>query len=310
MQFTLEVQFTGLGMHIVHSNGKEVAVVLPDARELQGPVRHEDLEPAEAHVAYLRMNLAHLDLTGSAAVVPNGQHQPNMLDDADPPVELVHRFTGETLSFGLTETASPIAVTLNVPSMDDVAPGLGLAPDLFALPTAARGRSWVMRTCLQGGTLSSPTSETKELWSIERRLFGATQQAPVVSDFRGDVIWTRTVNAAGLTLTSTALDGTTMQLPLVPINGRIRLKIANLCRENPLEWSELPIREPTLEDADFKWFYKLLAVPPGGWLTALDGMYLPAPRLIREKSQASGQPGGNCAPTRIKADFPPATSWS
>lgn len=111
-------------------------------------------------------------------------------------------------------------------------------------------------------------------------------------------------------MTLTASDGSKIELPLVPISGRIRLKIANLCRENPLEWSELPIREPTLEDADFKWFYKLLAVPNGGWPVALNGMYLPAPRLIREKSQASGQPGGNCAPTRISAAFPPADSWS
>jgi hypothetical protein len=78
--------------------------------------------------------------------------------------------------------------------------------------------------------------------------------------------------------------------PVTP-GGRVELKIANLCEDNPLEWKEF---EATFEkrDMDFKWLFRLFAPKGGGSiLTALGKKELPYPLLKPRGARTTGNTG-------------------
>lgn len=362
MAFNLEVQFTGLCLHVRHrgpATRPEVAVLLPDGRFRGKGMRHFDNSPAAPHIGYLRMDLANLDPrprglpTGERESTGPGGESTTVTDG--PHFELVYRFGnmidlrggGQTLDFGLPPADEPIEVETKLASLDDVAPGFPVRADLFTasagarMPTNSNGRivrsPLLLRTVLRGGTLApSILEQGTDEWSIDplppngvtdaRQKGDTWARPPVAGQFPGGVTWKRRVRGRNdLTLTLTQFDGsnpTRIRLrPAVRDGERvIRLKIANLCAENPLEWNEFPLRSVILEDSDFKWFYTLL--DPGkdpadptkerGWSAILGNRALPAPRLV---SQTAPQPHAtssgvqDCTGSEGSGDFPPFDDW-
>lgn len=246
MAFNLEIEFSGLCLYILDPNGERVGVVMVDARErthIENPV-HEDGEDAEPHVGYLSCDLADLGLA-----VPAGE------DGGTPRYEFVHRFDREVVDFGNAFPAAPIDHgELNFPAFDRFAPNLEPLPGLFG---AQPPELLLMRTVLTGGKLSS--NQEKPLWRFSK-VFN-----PEGEDYSGRfasfATWRRQVEGDALKLRITTFTGETRaDLTLRPANGgdTVKLKMSNLCAQNPLEWADLPIRQVNGDDVDFRWLYRLL----------------------------------------------------
>jgi hypothetical protein len=340
----LIVQFTGLCLHVKHPDNKQgVAVLMPDGRFLGDPKKHADGTDATPHAGYIRMDLRNLVAGAAGFVLPNAERPGRFAPTDGPFFETLYRIgsldkgkfvTGQTLDFGLPAPAAPIDAKPELPNLDEVAPNIPLRAGLFTklggatLPSEAPPRGipspLLFRTLLLGGTLESVAGTIDESWSIDRRL---NQKAahPIVSPFAGESVWTREIPAEGITLTLTDFDGSNaMKIPLTPVNGEIRLKIANLCADNPIEWDEFFIRTGDMEDSDFKWFYELLEPPEEAaattratpqnwgnrWRNLLQKRLLPAPRIISQHQQLNGGPPFDCAEGEKTEAFAPLASWS
>jgi hypothetical protein len=266
--FDLEIKFTGLIMYLVHADprpdtrdpsvaldARKVTVVIPECRRKFSEPSHADGRPGAHHVGYLRMDLA--GMAGAPARVPPAPAEPIPgLGDPVPPYEVTHRFTKQTLDFGLPEQDS-ISVRASLPEFDRVAPALEPRPELF---DQRAGDFAVMRATLTGGSF---TGEPKQKWKFSSLLNGSPVEYS--GEFAPTLTWTRTVrDRDSLTLTLDAFAGGDPQtITLYPVPGHggkptISLKIANLCCENPLEWPELDPRNAIDRDDDFKWLYRLM----------------------------------------------------
>jgi len=319
MSFTLQVQFTGLCLYVVHEDGNSVAVVMPDGRYKAGvDAFHPDMTQAVPHVGYLRFDLANLNVANNPVANLLGTMPNDSLHDNGPPLEVVHRFHGQTMRLGIPRATTKVSVQADVPQLGEFAPMLELHPDVFSLPpvpTEDKPQVVLFRTVLEGGRLETEGT-SPETWSIERRLLGG-EHAPVVRAFRGDVVWTREIKGTNdMTLTLTDFDGSNpIEIPLRAGNDEaknyIRIKIANLCSENPLEWDEYQIHSAGIEDSDFKWIYSLFTPPQGQrWDQLLDGFLLPAPRLARPHGQGRGYPTMDCSGGMVTRAFAPIDTWS
>jgi len=243
MPFDLEIEFSGLCLYVVEPGGQQVTVLMPDARERYNPNPfHADDTDAVPHVGYLRCNAADLGLS-----VPGGE------DGGAPRYEVVHRFHRQEVNFGNTFSATSMVNQLKFPHFDQFAPGLDLLPGLSG---STPPDILLMRLVLTGGTFAS--TEEEPVWEIPSSLNGGG--SPYSGQFASFAVWTRQVNASDVTLNITDFDGTPQtSLTLSPADGtRVRLKMSNLCAENPLEWDDLPIRQVTGPDNDFRWLYRLL----------------------------------------------------
>lgn len=267
MPFQLRVEFTGLCLYLVHARpdsfnadgsveAQKLSVVIPDCRKTTTSKRHADETDGKHHVGYLRFDLA------SLAGVPTGF--PPAPARKGPKYEVVHRFTGQTVHFGVPDAPST-HVDPKLPSVEGYAPTLTPRPGLLdPKPQGPARDAMVMRTTISGGELVG--TEVKAKWQFPP-LFNP-DQSPYSGDFAEALVWSRQIDADGLTLTLTdfgADEG--LQIPLRPVGpeGRqtISVRIANLCCENPLEWDELETRESPGRDEDFKWLYRLLEPPAG-----------------------------------------------
>ena len=302
MSFELRVEFAGLCLYMVHSDRKSVAILMPDARESADDL-HPDGELGEPHVGYVRFDLANLDVPGMSVT-------PGTLDDGagSPPNEIVHRFGGEVLDFGLSTSDNEddeMEIALGIPSFDKFAGTLKPVGKLF---TKAPPGELLMRTILTGGRIHAQGSG--KTWGLSSALKGSTSAPPYSGQFAGFAVWTRTINQPGLTVTTSRFDGTEVaKIPLKPVNigGKevIAIKVANLCANNPLEWDEFPLRTVVNHDLDFKWLYRLLT-PPGdpnprkAYEVALANAELPFPRAMRD--QAYGDE--DCMGGSITGNFP------
>jgi hypothetical protein len=324
MAFFLRVHFTGLCLFVIDPDTERVAVLMPDARQpVQGdPLSgtphktHRDNAPAVPHAGYLRADLASMQLTHqSMARIQSRTLDPCDPLDPGPEVEVVCRLDRHVLDLGIP---GDDAVTLdpnmgNVPNATEFAPVLQPIAGLFS---ATPPRELLFRTILHGGTLVACPGPEK--WTVDSRLNG--NAAPLVVNMPGGASWVREVTDAELAemnrgesdpdvlrVTLRAFDGTPkVVLPLRPVDsphGRlIDLKLANLCAENPLEWNELEIRRVILEDADFKWMYRLLEPPqPQSWDDLLGDQVLPAPRLVTQPRRASVGDPMDCGQMRVSA---------
>jgi len=357
MSFTLEVEFTGLCLHVEHRDGSttrnEVAVLLPDARYRGGPLdKHADGTSAVPHVGYLRVDLANVAGGIPHAHLPHGERPPDRRGLSDgPPFELLYRFGdrsdrylgGQTLDFGLDPVDESMVVATRLPDLDEIAPGYPVRADLFTQhaggDTAKEVRTpLLMRTLLRGGSLTvSKAGLSVDHWGIES--FLNPKQPVICSNYPGEVVWTRRVDARQLMLTLTPFDGDpkkVVKLPLRPIDVKgeqiIRLKIANLCADNPLEWSELRLRGADIEDSDFKWFYQLLDPKAPSWGDVLEAhalppapkpgsaptvqvarvpRRLPAPRIVTQVPERHMTDAGidDCSGSRAALAFPPFEKW-
>jgi hypothetical protein len=251
MSFDLRIEFSGLCLFVVRrddrSEHRVVHVLMPDARKPLSvdTVMHDDGTPAVPHAGYLRFDLAdfHHDLPGIEE------------DGVSPRYEGVHRFGGESVDLGIRDDPSDTEVDeLLFPNFKTIDRRLTLLPRLLA---GQPPNPLLMRMRLTGGRFMSHSGGSN--WTFPSI---ATEAGHVYQgQFANFAVWTREkIDQRGLDLTFTTFaDGKSNKIPLRSKNGRpIRLKVANLCAENPLEWPELKIRViETEEDLDFKWLYSL-----------------------------------------------------
>lgn len=248
MPVKLRIEFCGLCLFVVTKDRSRVSVLMPDARRRPNvdAIRHADNTPAVPHAGYLRFDLADLrdDTPGASA---NG----------DPVYEVVHRFDREVLHLGLDAPKSKVDVDeLLFPNFGEIHSDLVLKPDMFS---AQPPQELLMRTTLTGGSFTSHSGGSN--WTFPK--FDPDAAAPYQGQFANYVVWTGEIAKSPLQLSITSFDkGHETHFELRPRNGIIRLKIANLCAENPLEWPELKIRTIAgQEDLDFKWLYRLMKDP-------------------------------------------------
>ena len=251
MSFDLRIEFSGLCLFVVRKDDRTkhrvVHVLMPDARKPLSidALTHDDGTPAVPHAGYLRFDLAdlHHDLPAAEE------------EGVSPPYEGVHRFSGESADLGLHDASSDTDVDeLMFPNFKSIDRRLELLPRLLNGKPPNR---LLMRMRLTGGRFMSHSGGSN--WTFP----GITTEAGHVyqGQFANFAVWRREkIDQAGLDLTFTSFaDGKAYKIPLRSRSGRpIRLKVANLCAENPLEWPELKIRViETEEDLDFKWLYSL-----------------------------------------------------
>lgn len=247
MAFMLEVELSGLCQYLVQRDGQQVGVVLPDARQNGRPVKPPDFEASQKylvhHVGYLRYDLADTGVPVSTV----GRAR-------TPSYEVIHRFDFDDLDFGLGFDQPMDPINLDLPKLSEFAPTVTILPGLFSADPPPR---LLMRTILRGGSLT--TRPSGGLWQFNQSLQRNGKR--YLGAFAGFAVWRRLVLDDELVLRVRDWSGVDKDVIRLRPHGRdriVRLKIANLCAENPLEWPELYRRVFTGEtDDDFKWFYFL-----------------------------------------------------
>jgi hypothetical protein len=281
MPFDLEIEFSGLCLYVVHPDGNQVAVLMPDARRrTNADPFHADATHAEPHVGYLQVNAADMGVA-----LPGGE------DGGGPRYELIHRFDRQAVDFGTAFSTAPLQNGLRFPVFEEFAPGLELIPGLFGTNPPP---VLLMRLVLTGGTLTSNLEEP--LWRFSNRLNPGEEEYG--GQFASFAVWKRQVNAEQVTLRLTDFAGNVQAtMPLSPAEpgGKVRLKMSNLCSDNPLEWVDLPIRKVTGPDNDFRWLYRLLQ-PAGGTFSTMisesNGYPIPEPAEVLGEAGADDCMGG------------------
>lgn len=322
MAFKLRVQFVGVCLFVQDQAGA-VAVVMPDGRT--GATPHADNQPLEAHVGYLKVDLRHL--AGAPMIADAGRPAR--------PLEVVYRFRRQTVHFALDPAA--VACTLEVPDFDAFVPDLALDRAIFephAPEEDARGdlvyHPVLMRTLLSGGTLETPDepdlcgASSIGRWldldrppaPLEPTARAAVDVPAIVGRFYGGATWVREVDAETLTMRITDLDGAhPMESVLAPrdVDGEqvLDVQMGNLCSDNPLVWDDLQFQDAPIEDADFRYLYRLFAPPGDSWYEALQQCMLPTPRLVRAGQQLRGRPPVRCGGGKVRypGTLGPSGSW-
>ena len=321
MAFTLQVEFVGVCLFVLGDDGT-TAVVMPDGRI--DAASHKDLQPLEPHVGFLRIPLEHLH--GAPALQDPGEFAR--------PFEVLYRFRRQTVHFDLPD--EPVKRALEMPYFGEFAPGLEIDQTIFAPRPATRispeklaYNSVLMRTRLSGGSLTTPDepdlcgASSISVWDrgaqpVDLPTSGravVTGHA-MVGRFYSSAVWEREVAGDTLAMRVTDLDGLNpIDVTLVPrdVGGAavVSLRMGNLCADNPLAWSEVGNEPAPLEDADFRYLYQLFEAPSDGWLRALNGALLPAPRLVQPGEQLRGRPPFRCGggTATFSGRIPPTTVW-
>lgn len=275
MPFNLEVEFSGLCLYLVQEDGKAVGIVMPDGRQNRPqsngqtgrPTMPDDFGKSKEylvnHVGYLRYDLTDLVPRIGASIPSQG---------GTPSSEVVYRFDRDDLAFEF-QTSEPMQVgQIDMPDLAQFAPTASTKPGLFGPkpPTEL-----LMRTILTGGSLTTQPNGGLSEFNLALNPDGATY----VGQFAGSATWKCAVSGNDVVLRVRdwkGRDKNVVHLSPREDNGIVRVKIANLCAENPLEWPELFLRMSDGEpDNDFKWFYSLWADSRGSF-----GSNLSAPRLL------------------------------
>lgn len=253
MSFTLDVDFSGLCMYVADPDTGHVAVLMPDCRMRTHGASpfHEDEHEAKLHVGYVRINLSDL---GVPLTPPAATSDPA----GEPRYELVHRFDRQRLQFvGEVEPGAVTRTGMEIPDFDRFAPDVELIDGLFS---DAPPDILLMRSVLNGGTLEAKTlSKDPPVWNFTNQL--NPDGPPYGGQFASFATWTRQFQGNTLTLRITDFAGNPeaeFALGPVPEGGTLHLDVANLCAENPLEWSDMRTRQVLGDDEDFKWLYRLL----------------------------------------------------
>lgn len=282
MSFTLQVDFSGLCLYVHDASTERVAVLMPDGRRLPPKDAHPDGTFGVPHAGYFRFSLANFPaLPDGATPLPQG-------DDNRPPYEVVHLFNRQVLGFEVTGAADPITFAPMVPLLEAFAPnpGTGGGPLLEVDNTlfdAAPPATLLARTILEGGAVTG--ENVKENWFFPSILNPGMQAYQTT--FANVVRWTRTVDSVAVTVRGFEPSSPVTRIPLAPAAGSslVRIKVANLCATNPLEWDELGIRAADHDDVDFKWLYRLLKPRSGTWADVLKGNRLPIPHLPADHAE-------------------------
>lgn len=292
----VEVEFRGLCLFYVDpGDPTRVKVAMPDARngQTQPDGRPLSNPPGDWHVGYLscQANLDGVDGVGEKD-------------------EFVHRFDAETLHFGAAEPGDGTH-DINVPNFRCLADGLRPVDDLFSDAPPAGVLMW---TALEGGRLSSDRGAFYSDFEVEP-VNAQGESAPpgggtpgiCGAEYADSVTWKATIKADYLTLQFVPWDRrrppTTVRLRPGKEGGAVKIRVANLCSDNPLRWTgELrPCRDVgDRYDVDFRWLYRLLG--PDDELEALrarakDKDVDPAPRFQRRDASRTCPP--LCKPGKI-----------
>jgi hypothetical protein len=256
MAFELRIEFSGLCLFVQKREGdvvREVGVVMPDARTTPNTetMRHSDGTIAVPHAGYLRFDLGDL-LPGIPGAWTNS---------TTPRYEGVHRFVREELDLGLKAEPRVNTDELAFPNFGEIRPGVTIIEGLFD-KAKAPPKQLLMRMRLSGGEFTTHSGGSNWLFPA----IATSTGSPYQGQFANFAVWKRWVEQDDLALTITPFrdhkDNKPTTLNLRPRNQVLKLKVANLCAENPLEWEELKIRIITGEkDKDFKWLYRLLDTP-------------------------------------------------
>jgi len=282
----LHVEISGVCLHVRRKNNQGITVLMPDARFAhKNHVKHGDGTDAVAHVPYLRINMANLATDGAFL----GDGDANM-SNGSPMYEIIHRIDREAIDFG---AATPEGVKENVfliPEASEFAPVLELSPNLLSVSKPPK--SVVGRIQLNGGVIQS-TGVATQNWKFTGELREDGKDVEP-KQYGGVIDWSREFDGPNFTLTLKSLDdATTRQIPLVARkdNGqlRIKLKIANLCALNPLEWDELPENTVLRDDNDFKWVYQFLQLKPGKDPKKFPRSAVPCPSPVKSANEGELQ---------------------
>jgi hypothetical protein len=284
MAFDLEIQFTGLFLYLLHTDGDRAKAVMVNARQSQrrrgraGNKTHPDTTRSdEPHVGYLRFNLGSLD-----------SRFPSDEDNDGPDFEVIHRLDAVDVSFPQI-ARSQYTMAAQIPNLDEAYPGLEPDPAIFRNPPSDEV---LARIELNGGTWSGHGMRSWEFKPNRRH-----KKPPYQGNFAPVISWTRSIDAAQLEVVIQPFDsGASTTLELQPIRDKVVLRIANLCSVNPLEWNELKSHK-TAVDADFKWVYHLLKLPDGKRTEEL-----PVPGLIAELGLLGEEDG--CHGGLLITDYP------
>lgn len=247
--FTLVVEFIGLAVFARHAD--DMIVLQPDAhldnnRDGGRGMKHLDSTDAVPHVGYLSFDLQHLGLPAGTG-------------------EGVIRFARDEVTFrGLPDASTDVLI--DVPDFDVFAPVLQLDPGLLG---AQPSDKLLTRVPLRGGTLRGSSDDLDRIMTRKLpsgSIPGDEQQSPA---FANTVEWKcKGVRGATCVVEIKSFQTESVRrLELTPVNGKVAMKIANLCGSNPLEWNELydsqnpPAHPP--EDFDFKWLSILFKTKVG-----------------------------------------------
>jgi hypothetical protein len=290
MSFDLEIEFSGLCLYVVHPDGNQVAVLMPDGRRRSNPDPfHADETDAVPHVGYLQANAADMGIS-----LPGGE------EGGAPRYELIHRFDRQAVDFDGAFSTASLTNGLKFPVFDQFAPDVELRPGLFGTEPPAE---LLMRMVLTGGTFESTQEEP--IWRFTN-LLNSEAEEEYGGQFASFAVWKRSVDAEVLNLRILDFEGNVQAtLPLAPstTGGKVCLKISNLCSDNPLEWVDLPIRKVTGPDNDFRWLYRLLQLPEGGSIETLvsEEAHFPIPLPV----DLGGEVGADdCMGGSLTSSFP------
>ena len=285
MSVELSIEFAGICLYVINPERATVSVVIPTCVPTpNGRVKteHEDKTVGARHVPYLLANLANF-----------GQRVPAGLVGDGPQFGVVRRLNREELFFEPEGPASdrldPNALAL--PDLTVYTDRIKLQDRLLSDISPNDLPELNVRTILKGGTFTATT------------LGGSGSSVPgrspnwddLEADWAGSIRWTQTVPGDSLTVRIRNWDtGQETPLTLEPLTpgGRVELKVANLCEDNPLEWREF---EPRFEkeDRDFKWLFRLFEAEGGSVLDAVRGRgrEFPFPRINPRKPRTTGNAG-------------------
>jgi len=248
-EFRLQIEFSGLCLFITRKDKRRVTVLMPDARRERSVevMRHHDGTEAVPHSGYVRFDLGDA-LPGVFSVAPN--------NSVGPRNEGIHRFDREELKLNLGDAPRIKTDELEFPDFGKINDRLQVNPRMFDDSPPAE---LLMRMDLTGGCFTAHSGGCN--WTFPDTNLAS---GPYQGQFANYVTWTRIVKQDTLNVTIAPFGKAGFTFPLHPSENRlIRLKVSNLCAENPLEWPDLALRviAPNQnEDKDFKWLYRLFVV--------------------------------------------------
>ena len=165
------------------------------------------------------------------------------------------------------------AVHASVGAVGDVVPGRDIDATHFA---ATPPTTQAARVALGSGDFQLANGGSVPEFEFKTHRFGEVVHRARLAR---EIDWVGELEAATLRVVMTSFDdGTETSLELAPVDGRIRLRVANLCQDGFMGWTEFddPGVEPEEFDADYCWYYTLFETMPDQ--TEL----LPVPYLVSE----------------------------
>jgi hypothetical protein len=290
--FDLIIEIAGLCLYADPKSapGSKLGLIMPDGRVRPSTtpptVPYPDGRPSVPHTAYLRFDVANL-VSGLAVPAARPDH---------PSYEVVHLFTGEELSFDIVTPGGTMAGTPLVPDFKRFAPDLVARGDLFSADPTKKPAGVAMRSVLHGGEIHSKSDNVQ--WILAGTYNSGVN---IISSYSGTMTWMRTFKGArGLDVILTDFtSGAVTTIPLAATargagqNDAVKLKIANLCATNPLEWEELNLHAINAADRDFKWMYTLIENLP-----ANPQLPFPVPLMSNDEGELQ-----DCFGARIQLDF-------